>query len=268
MKKLIILLLSVIMTVSLLAGCSEKAEEKTTLTVGITEYKPMNYKENGEWTGFDTEFAEKVGEILGMEVKFQEIEWGQKYSELNSGAVDCLWNGFTANTADEEDGIQRSEKVDFSYSYMTNAQAVIVKADMIDSFKTSEDLKGKIAAYEEGSAGESFIKGILGDTLDESKMISKTVQMDALTEVKAGTSDYAVLDEVLAKSIIGSGDYADLAIVETITADAEEYAIGFKKGSELTTKVNEAIKQLSENGELKKLAEKYDLDGRLLTDFK
>ena len=116
MKKVLSLVLSLVLVCGIVAGfaaCSGNKEnnkkEDTTaqsdlakiqaagvLKVGITEYKPMNYKDkNDEWTGFDTEFAQALGEKLGVKVKFVEINWNNKYNELSSGAVDCLWNGMT-----------------------------------------------------------------------------------------------------------------------------------------------------------------------------
>ena len=91
--------------------------------------------------------------------------------------------------------------------------------------------------------------------------------MNTLTELKSGNVDFVVIDKTMAKSIIGKGDYADLAIAEEIEIEAEQYAIGFKKGSELTAKVNIAIKELAEDGTLTKLAEKYGLSNYVITEF-
>ncbi len=113
MKKIIEILMVLCMLFAF-AGCGD---EKT-IVVGYTIYEPMNYKDaDGELVGFDTELAEEVFDNLGYEVTFQEIVWESKYTDLNSGTIDCIWNGFTCNTADD-DGVQRAEKVDFSYNYM------------------------------------------------------------------------------------------------------------------------------------------------------
>jgi len=232
-----------------------------TLICGVTIYEPMNFQDDeGNWTGFDTEFAQLVGEKLGMEVKFQEIKWENKYSELESGAINCIWNGFTANSSD--DGKKRSELVDFSYSYMLNQQCVVVKADRAGEFASEDDLVGKTAAAESGSAGESFATDAIGDS---GTLITSTSQISTLTEVKSGAVDCAVIDILLALEKAGSGDYADLAIAD-ITLDSEVYAIGFQKGSELTEKVNQAIQELYDEGKLEELAEKYGLENSLQLD--
>ena len=104
---LIMCLAIVLGTVFAFASC-KKEEADNTLVCGVTIFEKMNEQnEDGSWTGFETEFAQEVAKILGMEAKFQIIDWGQKYNELNSGAIDCIWNGFTANS--EDDGIKRSD---------------------------------------------------------------------------------------------------------------------------------------------------------------
>ncbi|MBE7040475.1 MAG: transporter substrate-binding domain-containing protein [Ruminococcaceae bacterium] len=258
MKKVLAMILAVMLLVVAFAGCTAKDESKDVLTCGVTIFEKMNEKDaNGNWTGFETEFAQAVGEIIGMEVEFQEIDWGQKYNELNSGAIDCVWNGFTANSSD--DGVKRSDLVDFSYGYMLNQQCVVVKADNLDNFKSEADLAGKTACVEGGSAGASYAESVT----DKDKIFSTPAQINAFTEVKSGAVDFIVVDILLAQNICGEADYADLAIVDAIELDSEIYAVGFKKGSELTAKVNAAIKELEANGKLMELAEKYGFENVL-----
>ncbi len=283
MKKLIALLLALVMAFGLVA-CGETADpteppkdstpadatgeatEDTTeapkeiVTVGYTIYEPMNYKdEDGELVGFDTDLAKAVFEALGYEVFFQEIEWSAKYTDLESGAIDCVWNGFTANTADD-DGVARAEKVDFSYNYMENRQVIVAKAD--SGIAAAADLKGKLASVESGSAGETYAATFEGATV---KGCLK--QTDCLMEVKSGAADFAVLDAQLAKAYVGQGDYADLKIIEDLSSEVEYYAIGFKKGSELTAKVNEQLVALAEDGTIAALAEQYGVANTAITDF-
>lgn len=256
MKKIIALMLALAMLFCF-AGCGEKEE---TVVVGYTIYEPMNYKDaDGKLVGYDTELAEAVFGNLGYKVVFQEIEWESKYTDLDSNTIDCVWNGFTCNTADD-DGVLRSEKVDFSYNYMENRQVVVVKND--STVKKAADLNGKFGAAESGSAGETYGKDFEGATM---KGFIK--QTECLTEVKSGTADFAVVDAQLAKSYCGKGDYADLMIVDGLSSDVEYYGIGFKKGSELTAKVNEQLEKLGADGTIAKLAEKYGVSNTAITDF-
>lgn len=271
MKKIFALILACLMMFSL-AACGGNTdgetttapngnEEKETIVVGYTIYEPMNYlDENGKLIGFDTELAEKVFGNLGYEVIFQEIEWSSKYTDLNSGTIDCVWNGFTANVADDDDGVMRAEKVDFSYNYMENRQVVVVKAD--SGIASAADLSGKFGVAESGSAGEAYAKGFEGTSF---KGFIK--QTDCLMEIKSGTADFAVVDAQLAKSYVGNGDYADLAIIDALSSDVEYYAIGFKKGSLLTANVNAQLEALAADGTIAALAEKYGVATTAITDF-
>jgi len=256
MKRITSLVLALIMMLGCVAMFASCGKEK--LVCGVTIFEKMNEKDaNGNWTGFESEFAMAVGEILGMEVEFQEIVWEQKYNELNSGAIDCIWNGFTANSSDN--GVKRSELVDFSYGYMLNQQCIVVKASELATYTDEAALAGKKACVEGGSAGEAYAKSVT----DEANVVKTTAQINAFTEVKSGAVQFAVVDIVLAQNICGKGDYADLAIVDAITLESEIYAIGFRKGSELTAKVNAAIKQLEEDGTLAALAKKYGFENVL-----
>lgn len=266
MKKIISLMLALLMMASALFMFSSCGKNDT-LVCGVTIFENMNEQDaDGNWTGFESEFAMEVGKILDMDVEFQIIDWSQKYSELNSGKIDCVWNGFTANSTDEINGVatERKDLVDFSYSYMLNQQCIVVKKDNLANFKTEEALVGKTAAVEGGSAGASYAKDAVGEN---GKLVEFPAQNSTFLEVSSGKSDFAVVDILLAKNVCGKGDYTDLVIVEDIELAAEYYAIGFKKGSELTAKVNDAIKQLDENGKLLEIATKYGLENSLQVKY-
>ena len=271
MKKIVALILAALMAVACFAGCAagktdtdtpettEQKEQKT-VVVGYTIYEPMNYFDaDNKLVGFDTELAEAVFANLGYKVLFQEIKWENKYTDLNSDAIDCVWNGFTANAADD-DGIQRSEKVDFSYNYMENRQVIVVKKDA--GIAAAADLKGKMGAAEGGSAGESY-----GKSFEGANIKAFDVQTKCIFEVNAGTADFAVVDAQLAKSYVGKGDYANLQIVDALSSEVEYYAIGFKKGSPLVKDVNAQLDALAQDGTIAKLAEKYGVATTAITDF-
>ena len=273
MKRRFSLLLAVVMVVGCMlafssCGRSDAAaiEEKGYFVCGITYYAPMNYFENDELVGFDTEFAMAVAAELGLEAKFQLIQWGSKYNELNSGAIDLIWNGFTYGdeTLDDGTSVPRSDYVDFTHAYLNNTQCVVMKASDLAGIDSLDDLAGMIGAAEAGSSGEGVVKGIEGATVTPT-----AAQTNALMEVKGGQAKFAVIDLLMAESMVGKEgtDYADLAIVTAIELDAEVYAIGLRKGSDFTAKVNAAIEKLSEDGTLAEIAAKYELDNALIPNI-
>jgi hypothetical protein len=160
----------------------------------------------------------------------------------------------------DDDGILRAEKADFSYNYMENRQVIVVRGD--SGIKAAADLSGKQGAAESGSAGETY-----GNSFEGAVIKGFNYQTDCLFEVNAGTVDFAVLDAQLARSYCGKGDYANLTIVDALSSDVEFYAIGFKKGSDLTAKVNEQLEKLGADGTITKLAEKYEVANTAITDF-
>jgi polar amino acid transport system substrate-binding protein len=242
-------------------SCSNTKTEK--IICGVTEFEPMNYRDqNGNWIGFDTDLALLVGQKLNLTVEFQEIDWASKYNELEAGTITCIWNGFTAN-ASEQDGTKRSDMVDFSYSYLRNQQCVVIKVERENEFRTLNDLYGKTAATEVGSAGESAAKDAVGGS---GRIIGSPAQINTFLEVKSGAVDCAVIDILLAQRMAGYGDYADLTIAN-ITLEHEVYAVGFKKGSAMRQKVNNALKELYDEGKMMELAVKYGLIDSLVLDI-
>lgn len=264
-KRVMGLALATLMVVGVLAGCSKNGEQKANasdwdyidqkgeLVIGMTHFSPMNYKDdNGELTGFETEFAKAVCERLGVKANFIEIEWASKETELNSKNIDCIWNGMTI----DED---RKANMNISNPYMTNKQVLIVKKGNEGKFGTPDGIKGATVVAEKGSAGEKVAQG--EDFFKEAKYTAVDVQSKVLLELKAGTADVGLIDYVMATDSIGEGtDFADLTMVPGTSFADEQYGIGFRKGSTATTtKVNETIAQLMADGTLDKIADKYDL---------
>jgi len=261
MKRIIGLALAVLLIAGMVSftSCGGKNEGK--LICGVTEYEPMNYRNAaGNWTGFDTELALLVGEKLGMKVEFQEIEWANKYQELEAGTINAIWNGFTANSS--ENGVPRSVMVDFSYSYMLNQQCVVIRSARTGEINSIDSLFGKTAAAESGSAGETAAKEAVGDL---GRIVGSPAQINTFLEVKSGAVDFAMVDILLARRLAGSGDYSDLVIAD-INLNYEVYAVGFKKGSDLKNKVNNALKELDDEGKLWDLAKKYKLEDTIILD--
>lgn len=226
-------------------------QDKGTLVVAITDFAPMDYQDaNGEWIGFDADMARAVAEKLGVEVQFQVIEWDSKLLELNSKKIDCAWNGMTLTN-------EVLSSMECTNAYATNGQVVVMNKDALDRYADEESLKDLSFAVESGSAGEETAadKGF--------KANSVSSQADALMEVAAGTSDACIIDLLMATAMTGEGTgYPDLAYGLQLTT--EEYGIGFRKGSDAAAKVNEALKELYDDGTMQSLAETYGIAGAII----
>lgn len=165
------------------------------MIIGYTVYDPMNYTDdNGEFVGFDTEFAKAVCEKLGVTPEFVEINWDTKEIELNAKSIDCIWNGFTINE-------EREENLDFSIPYILNKQVVVIRKADKDKYTDTASLASAKLAAETASAGEDAIKD--DENLSKASYTAVPKQTDALLEVKASTVDAAVLDYTLANSMVG-----------------------------------------------------------------
>ncbi len=278
MKKVLSLIMAVMLMATMFVGCgTEKTggdvaasdwdyiKEKGVLTVGVTIYPPMNYlDENGEWTGFDTEFAQAVAKKLGVDVEFIEISWEAKETELSSKNIDVLWNGMCIT----ED---RKEMWEVTKPYMYNTQAMVMKADKAEEIM--KDITGKKVVAEAGSTGEEKILGTIDDSADETVVVmAKDYFKDAdytgvasmataLTDVQTGVADVAVVDSVIAQGMIEGEDSSltDLVINTDNKFGDQYFGIAFRKGSDACEKVNAAIAELTESGELNAIAEKYGL---------
>ncbi len=244
-------------TVGTMTACSDSSESDWeaieaagSMTVGMTIFDPMNYYDaDGTLTGFDTELTLAVCEKLGIEANFQEIEWDNKVIELNSGAIDCIWNGMTKTD-------ELAENIDFSVSYSGNMQVCVINSANAALYTdlATINVAGVVVGAEAGSAGESSVDA----DISAATKVAVTAQRDCLLELKSGTMDVAVMDYVMAAASTGEGtSYTDLMIVEGLELSKEEYAIGFRKDSDLTEKVNDALAELVDEGVVATLAEKY-----------
>ena len=255
MKKLFAIVLAVLMLMSCFAGCSKGDDsdlayikDKGVLVVGITDYAPMDYKdENGEWTGFDAEFAQLVAEELGVECEFYVLaDWGKKFYELETKNIDAIWNGMTIT-----DEVKLNTNC--SDPYVVNAQVVVMKADVVANYPDAASMVDLTFAVENGSAGQDAAVDIGAENV-----VAVQDQAAALMEVAAGTADACVIDITMANAMTGEGtSYADLAAGISLTS--EEYGIGFRKDSDVTAKVNEIMKKFMNDGTLQALADKYSL---------
>ena len=257
MKKILALTLALILTLTCLTACGAapaadsdlaKIQKDGKIVVGITEYAPMDFKdENGNWTGFDAEFAQLFAKELGVECEFYVIaDWGKKFLELETNMIDAVWNGMTIT----EEALLNAN---VSNSYVINAQVVVMKADQLANFPDAESMKDLAFAVENGSAGQDAAAAIGAENL-----FAVQDQAAALMEVAAGTSDACVIDITMANAMTGEGtSYADLGYAVSLTS--EEYGVAFRKDSDLTAAFNDFMAKIIADGTLQTLADKYSL---------
>ena len=182
---------------------------------------------------------------MGVTVKFVEIDWDNKFLELSTGSIDCIWNGMTIT-----DEVKNNSSV--TNAYAMNQQIVVTKAELASTIKTVDDLKNLTFAVENGSAGQSAAED------NGLNATAVTAQSDALLEVSSGSVDACIIDSTMAAAMTGEGtDYANLA--SSIALVDEKYGISFRKDSDMVEKVNAYLDEFKTDGTLKELSEKYSV---------
>jgi polar amino acid transport system substrate-binding protein len=255
MKKLFALMLCLALVLSCAAGLAESDKDavvaKGKLVVGITDFAPMDYRDtDGSWVGFDADVARAFAATLGVQAEFVEIDWDNKVLELNSGNIDCVWNGMTLTD-------EVLAAMNCSNPYANNAQIVIVPAEKAADYQTVESLAGLTFAVEAGSAGEAAAKE-LGNKYNPVQNQAAT-----LLEVTAQTSDAAIIDSLMAAAMVGEGtDYASLTY--TVPLTEEKYGVGFRKDSDLADALNDFFKTAWANGTLVEFAKLYGVQAAII----
>ncbi len=233
----------------------EQSGDKKTFTVGFdAEYPPYGYMdENGEYTGFDLELAQAVCELEGWELVKKPISWDAKDMELESGAVDCLWNGFTMNG--------REGEYTFSVPYVDNSQVIVVAEN--SGIETLADLAGKTVGVQAASAALTLLESdeeggqkALADTFASLNQFAD--YNTAFTELQAGALDALAIDVGVANYQLKTRGEGYKILDEAL--NTEQYAVAFKLGNEeLRDIVDADLEKLTQDGTVAELAEKYEI---------
>lgn len=254
-KRSLAVLMAGVMAASMMTGVvSVYADvDSKTLTVGFdAEYPPFGYKDdNGEYVGFDLDFAQEVCDNLGWELVKKPINWDSKDMELNSGNIDCIWNGFTMNG--------REDDYTWSDPYLNNEQVIVVAAD--SGIEKLEDLKGKNVVVQAASAALDALNSDDNKALTESfgSLTENPDYNTAFMNIDSGAADAVAVDIGVAKYQLAEREEGKYKILEE-PIQTEQYAIGFAKGNEeLRDTVWAEVMKLYEAGEIDKLAEQYEV---------
>lgn len=248
------LIVAVMMTV--LVGCSGSgAKDDGKLIIGVDDkFAPMGFRdEKNELVGFDIDFAKAVGEEMGMEVTFQPIDWKTKESELNSGRIDLIWNGYTITE-------ERKGKVLFTKPYLENSQIIITLAD--SDIYSIKDLAGKNVGLQSlSSAADALNANPINSEVKSVTEFADNVL--ALTDLKTKRLDAVIIDEVVARYYMSKEEGTFRLVEETLAP--EEYGIGVKKGNEaLLEKLQKAIDTLIANGKAAEISEQWFGEDKIL----
>lgn len=268
-RKIALLMVGAMMAMTLIAGCGSKKEttednsqdttttedsadngtERTKFIVGFdANFPPYGYEEEGEYVGFDLDLAQEVCNRNGWELEKQPIDWDSKDMELDSGTIDCIWNGFTING--------RENDYTWTEPYVDNSQVMVVPEDA--GIATLDDLAGKQVLVQ---ADSSALKALQGDQKALAETFTLTEVADyntAFMTMESGAADAVAMDIGVADYQIESRGGGYVILEEEIAA--EQYGIGFKLGNEeLRDQVQDTLNEMAQDGKLTEIAEKWEL---------
>ena len=254
MKKLLTMALAASMLVMPLAACdAADAEGSAAATNGKfvvgfdAEFPPMGFiAEDGSYTGFDLDLADEVASRLGLEFVAQPIAWDSKDQELNSGNIDCIWNGFTISG--------REDEYTWTEPYMSNNQVVVVNAG--SDISTLADLAGAVVAVQKDSSGLAALEENT-ELLDSfAELVQVDDYLNAMMELESGAVDAIVMDEIVARYQIQEAGSNFVVLEESVAS--EEYGVGFALGNEeLRDQVQAALEEMAADGTLAEISNEW-----------
>lgn len=259
-KKIFAVVLAALMVTACFAGCSnntaddnsnQSSSETKTLTLATSaDFPPYeSVGDNGEYVGIDIEVAQAIADKLGYTLQVENMDFDSVINSVSTGKSDMGMAGLTVT----ED---RLASVDFSTSYATGVQAVIVAED--SPITTVDDLYEDGATYKVGvqlsTTGDIYFSDDIDNNLTSCTIEEYTTGAEAVASLSTGKIDAVIIDNEPAKSFVAAND--GLKILDTKYTE-EDYAIAFKKGSDLTEEVNEALQELINDGTVQQIIDKY-----------
>lgn len=243
-------------------NASQTANDDDTFIVGFdAEFPPYGYKDDsGNYTGFDLDLAQEVCDRNNWTLVKQPIDWDAKDAEIDSGSIDCIWNGFTING--------RENDYTWSDAYIDNKQVVVVKSD--SGISSLDDLAGKTVETQKDSSALAALQGDNKTLADTFATLTEVADYNtAFMDLESGACDAVAIDIGVAQYQVSSKDNPDAYTILDDSISSEQYGIGFKKGNDaLRDQVQETLDEMFEDGTVAKIAEKYSdagVPGSLIT---
>jgi len=254
MKRMVLMGLMVLLAMGAAACGADNTDSWTTIeergyfVVGLDDtFAPMGFRnEQDELVGFDVDLAKEVASRLGLEVRFQPIDWDAKVLELDAKNIDVIWNGLTITEP-------RKLEMLFSQPYLANRQVVIVRGS--SNIATLSDLSGKKVGVQIASAAEEAVSASAASTTF-AQLVKYDNYATALFELRQGLVDAIVIDEIMGRYLIAQiEDDLDVLLEDF---GAEEYGIGFRLGDEtFRDRVQEALREMFEDGTTAEIAQAW-----------
>ena len=243
-----------------LAGC-KKSEKKAgrdavsalksrgVFVLGLDDsFPPLGFRsEDNEVVGYDIDLAKEVAKRLGVDFRAQPIDWDAKEMELETGKIDCIWNGFTITE-------ERKNALSFTEAYLNNDQVLVVRED--SGINSLADAKGKIIGIQSGSSAQEAVDDNAAFAASISKLVMYKDNITALNDLNIGGVDGVVMDSVVANYSIAQTGKPFKVINESLAN--EGYGVGFRKNEpELRDAVWAILKEMKADGTVTAISQKW-----------
>lgn len=259
MKRFFTLSACIVLAAMVVLSCSKKdtatdkslqnVMDKKVFVLGLDDaFPPMGFRnENNEIVGYDIDLAKEVAKRMGVELVLQPIDWNAKEQELNTGKIDCIWNGFTITP-------EREAAMTFTKPYLKNAQVVVVRKD--STFKTLADLAGKTVALQAGSSAADALEGAVDFKASLKKVVEFKDNLTALMDLEIKGVDAVIMDLMVANDNINRSGKAYTILTESLSP--ENYGVGFRKADlALMNKVQATLEAMAADGTIAPIAVKW-----------